>query len=65
MRRIDIRDPNLFIVRCINSHSVNAWLGVAMTPVANATNQQQPLTPVIQFEFVEDSLRLGVILALS
>lgn len=37
-----------------------------MTLVANATHhQQQPLTPVIQFEFVEDSLRLGVILALS
>lgn len=36
-----------------------------MTLVANATNKQQPLTPVIQFEFVEDGLRLGVILALS
>ena len=36
-----------------------------MTLVANATHQQQALTPVIQFEFVEDSLRLGVILALS
>ncbi len=65
MRRIYIRDPNLLIVFCVNSHSVNPWLGVAMMPVANATNQQQPLTPVIQFEFVEDSLRLGVILALS
>ena len=65
MRRIDIRDPDLLIVCSINTHYVNAWLGVAMKLVANATNQQQPLTPVIQFEFVEDGLRLGVILALS
>ena len=36
-----------------------------MTLVAKATNKQQPLTSVIQFEFVEDGLRLGVILALS
>ena len=64
----DIREPSLFIVRMMNSHSLMALAGAALATSSSRLTAIKPsrwLCRVVDLEFIENGFGFGILLLFS